>query len=80
MGTFGKDSEMGGRQPKGLRDVFQGGSAGGAFIKIRELGADTPRGMAPAKLPEKGPQADNGEETKVTGGWGLGVTTAGDSD
>ena len=68
MGTFGKDSEMGGRQPKGLRDFFQGGSTGGAYIKVRELGADTPLGMGPAKLPEKVPQTDNGEETKVMGG------------
>ena len=68
MGTSVKNLGKEEGKSKGVGDVFQGGSAGGAFIKVRELGADTPLGMGPAKLPEKVPQTDNGEETKVMGG------------
>ena len=42
MYTAGEDSGIGGYQPKGLGDVFQGGSAGGVFIRAGDVGADPP--------------------------------------
>ena len=80
LGTSGKDSGTGGHQPKGLGDVFQGGSAGGYFIQVVDVGADPLHGTGPGKLPAQGFQADNAEADGAMGGCGLGVPTAGDSN
>ena len=71
---------MGGNQPKGLGDVVQGGSAGGYFIWVRDVNADPPHRTGPGKLPAQGFQVGNAEADGATGGCGLGVPTAGDSD
>ena len=59
---------------------FQGGSAGGSFIQVGDVSADLPQGTVPGKLLAKGRQADNRKPDKETGGGGLGVPTAGDSN
>ena len=51
LGTAKKDSGMGGHQPKGLGDVFQGGSTCSAFIQVGDVGDDPLHGMGPGKLP-----------------------------
>ena len=78
LGSAGKDSGTGGRQPTGLRYVFQGSSAGGNFIWVGDVGDEPLHGTGPGKLPAQGRQEDNGEASKDTGGWGLEVPTAGD--
>ena len=79
LGTSGEDSGTGGRQPTYLGNIFQGGSAGGSFIRVGGVGDDPPHGTIPGKLPKQGRQADYGESAKEKVAWGLGVTTAGDS-
>ena len=54
LGIAGKDYGMGGHQPKGLRIFFQGGSAGGAFIRVRDVDDDPLRGKGPGDLPAQG--------------------------
>ena len=80
MGMDGKDYGTGGNQPKGLGDIFQGGSAGGSIIQVGDVGTDPPHGTGPRKLPAQVLQEDNREAYKVTGGWGMGLPTTGDSD
>ena len=80
MGTVGENSGTGGHQPKGVGDFFQGGIEGGSIIWFRDVGADPPHGTGPGKFPAQGIQEDNREEAEMTGGWGLGVPTAEDSD
>ena len=43
----GKDTGMRGRQPTGLRDVFQDGGAGGTSIQDIDIGYDTPHRKIP---------------------------------
>ena len=69
LGTDGKDSGRGGRQPTGLRDVLQGGGAGGSSIWVRDVGAEPPHGTGPGKFPAQVCQTDYGEAAKATGGW-----------
>ena len=71
---------MGGHQPIGFRDVFQGGGASGSFVGVGDVAADHPHGTGPGKIPAQGKQADYGELEKAIWGWGLGVPTTGDSD
>ena len=42
LGMAGEDSGMGGCHLTGLRDVIQGGGAGGYFIWVREVDSDPP--------------------------------------
>ena len=77
MGTAGEDPGVVGRQPKGLRDVFQCGSARGYFICVRNVGVNLPHGTGPGKLSAQSLQVDNRDAAKATGGWGLEVTTTG---
>ena len=44
------------------------------------MGDEPLHGKVPEKFPEQGRQVDYGEAAKATGGWELGVTTAGDRD
>ena len=46
MDMVGEDSSTGGLQPKGLGDVFHGGSARGALIRVVYVGADPCMGKA----------------------------------
>ena len=80
LDTDDEDNGMGGRHTTGLRDVLQGGGTGGSSIWVGDVGDDPPHGKGPGKFPSQGRQADYGEAAKATGGWGLGVTTTGDSN
>ena len=71
---------MGGSQPRGLGDVFQGGGAGGYFIWVGYVGDEPPHGIGPGKLTEQGCQVYYRETVKVLRTWGLVLPTAGDSD
>ena len=71
---------MGWCQTKGIGDLFQGGSAGGSSIWIRDVGADPTHGTGPGKHLEQIHQADNGEAAKETVGWSIGVPTTGESN
>ena len=77
LGTSGEDSGMVGLQLKVLRDVFQGISAGGYFICVRDVGVNPLHGTGPGKLPSQSHQVDNEETAKDMEGWGIVVTTAG---
>ena len=74
MGTDEEDSWMGGRHPKVLENVFQGGSAGSAFIRVKYVGAETLHGTGPGKFPALGRQEHNWKATEETGGGGAGST------
>ena len=74
----GQDTGTGGRQPTVIRDIFQGGGAGGTTIRVGDMGDDTPRGQGPAEFSTHSCQADKGETAEATGVWELGVTTSGD--
>ena len=41
---------------------------------------DTPHGQVPGKFPTQGCQEDYREAAEATGGWDLGLPTAGDSN
>ena len=69
---------MGGIAPTVLQDVLQGHGAGGSFIQVEDVGADTLHGTVSAKLPAQGHQEDYGEAARAAGGWGLGVPTSGE--
>ena len=71
---------MGGRQPTGLRDIFQVNSVGGSFIRAIDMGTDPPHGGVPGDLPAQSLQVDCREAPKAKEGWGLVVTTAVCSD
>ena len=70
---------MGGCQPKGIGDVLQGGSTGGADIRVGGVGDDPPHGTGPGNLPKRGRKEDNGETSKETGGGGLVMPSTGGS-
>ena len=80
LGRAGKDSGKVGRHNKGLGDVFQGGGAGGSFIWVGDVGADTLHGTGPGEIPSQGCQADNREASEAMVGLGMGATIAGDRD
>ena len=80
LGTVGEDSGTVGCQTKGLGDVLQGSGTDSASIWVREVGADPPHGTGPGKLPSRGCKMYNRETAEETGGWGLGISTAGGSD
>ena len=44
LGTTGEDSGTGGRQTKVLMYIFQGGSAGGDFIRVGDVVTNPPHG------------------------------------
>ena len=60
----GNDYGTGGRHPKGPGDIFQGSSAGGSFIWVRDVGEDPLYGTGPGKIPAQCKQADNREAAK----------------
>ena len=80
LGTTNEDSGMVGVQPKGLGDVFQGSSAGGSFIWVRDVGDEPSHEKGPGKIPAQGLQGDNRDAAEAMGVWKLGVPTAGYSD
>ena len=49
--TNSKDTGMGGRHPTGLRDVLQGGGAGGSSIWVSDVGAEPLHGKGHGKFP-----------------------------
>ena len=61
LSTTGEDSGTLGRHLKGLGDIFQGGSAIGAFIWVGDVGDETPHGTGTGKLPVQYHHEDNGE-------------------
>ena len=74
LGMAGEDSGTGGRQTKGLGDVFKGVSAGGSFIRIRDVGDDPPHGTGHGDLLVQGFQVYNREAAEATEGLGAGST------
>ena len=68
---------MGGRHTTGLRDVFQGGGSYNTPIWVGDVGDYPPHGQVPGYFSEQIRQADYRETAKATGGWELGVPTAG---
>ena len=80
LGTYGKDTRTGGRQPTGLGCVLQGGGVGGSYIWVGYVADDSPHGKGPGKFPAQGRQEYYGEAAEATGVWEMGVPTAGDSD
>ena len=80
MGTADKDPGMGGFQTKGLGDVLQCGSTGGADFRVKDMGADPPHGAGLQKLQTQGRKADNGEISKETRRGGMGIPTSISSD
>ena len=61
-----KDTSIGGVQPEGIRDVFQGGSTGGVAFRVRDVGADLPHGTGSGTFSTQGRAADHGETAKKT--------------
>ena len=47
LGMDGKDTDTGGRQTTGIRDVFQCGGADGTPIKVGDVGEYPPHGQVP---------------------------------
>ena len=47
LGTADEDTGIGGCQPKGLGDIFQGGGTVGAYFRVRDVGADPPAWYGP---------------------------------
>ena len=73
----GEESETEGFQPKGVRNVFQGGGTYGAAIQVVDMGADPPQVTVPGKLSTWGHKAYNRETFKETGGGGIGIPNVG---
>ena len=78
--TYGKDTGTGGRQPTGLGFFSRGSDAGGTPIWDGDVGNGPPHGQGPGDFSAQSHKADFGDTAKATGGWYLGLPTAGDSD
>ena len=77
LGTDEEDYWTGGRNPKVLENVFQGGIAGSDFIWVGYIGAEPLHGTSTGNFPAQCRQENNWEATEETGGGGLAVPTAG---
>ena len=71
---------MGGVQPEGIWDVFQGRSTGGVDFWAGDVSAEPSHGSGPEKFPTQGRAADHGETDEETGKWRLVLSTAGGSN
>ena len=68
--------DPGGGGPKGVGELFQGGSTGGVVFWVRDVGPDTPGGAGSEKLLAKGRAKDHREAYKEAGVWELGIFSA----
>ena len=74
LGTDEEDYWTGGRNPKVLENVFQGGIAGSDFIWVGYIGAEPLHGTSTGNFPAQCRQENNWEATEETGGGGAGST------
>ena len=65
---------------QGSWGCFQGGRAGGSFIQVGDVYYDPPHWTGPDNIPAQGCHVGNKDTSGETGGCGLGIPTAGDSD
>ena len=68
-----------GGQPKGIRDVLQGGSAGGVAFWVGYVGTDPPQGTCHGQFSIQSSVSYHKEAAKEAGGGGMGLSTAGNS-
>ena len=68
LGTDGKDTGTGGRQPTCLGVVLQGGGSGGSSIWVGCVAGDPLNSKGPGKFPAQGRQEYYGEVAEATGG------------
>ena len=80
MSKVDKDPGTRGGQPEGIRDTIQGISEGSVDFWVGDVGTDPPNEMGPGKFSTQGRTADHRETSKETGGGGLGLSTAVDSN
>ena len=75
-----KNLGKGGGESKGVRDVFQGGSAGGNAFWGGEVGDNPPYGPFPGGVSTQGGFTDNWEKYLADIGRDLKISTSGDGD
>ena len=75
LGTDGKDTGTGGRQPTAIYGVLQGSGTYGSPIWVRDVGDDPLHGQVPYNVPPHGCQAEmvvptDGDSNGGGGVWG----------
>ena len=80
MGAVVYNLAKGGRKPKGVRDILQGGGAGSTYFWVVYVGDDPPHGTGHWGVSTQGSYMYHWEVAPVVSGWKLVVPNFGDGD